>query len=257
MTDQPPEDDAPKHAKVSRWAVFGSVVFAVLTFVCVAVVGIGLWAVLHKDSPLPDEWNPLKPLVVDADTTPLTQWKLRQALANPEQCVAVLAAAARITPRDPFEASENCHIRNRVDLSGVGGARIDPLETTCATALRMAMWERHGLQPAAQDIFGTSITVIRQLGSYNCRPIRTTQGTAQRWSTHATADAIDISGFDLADGRRIRLLQDWEGNGPEARFLRLARDSACTWFSTTLGPDYNALHADHFHLQVRGWGTCR
>uniref|UniRef100_UPI0025EFD6C8 extensin family protein n=1 Tax=Pseudooctadecabacter sp. TaxID=1966338 RepID=UPI0025EFD6C8 len=84
-----------------------------------------------------------------------------------------------------------------------------------------------------------------------------TQGGSTRWSTHATADAIDVSGFDLADSTTIRLIRDWDGTDDKARFLRAVRDSACTWFATTLGPDYNALHADHFHLQARGWGTCR
>jgi len=65
-----------------------------------------------------------------------------------------------------------------------------------------------------------------------------------------------ITGFQFEDGRRLRLIDDWDGGGAEAEFLRQARDGACTWFATTLGPDYNALHADHFHLQSRGWGTC-
>ncbi|WP_172977635.1 extensin family protein [Halomonas sp. THAF12] len=25
---------------------------------------------------------------------------------------------------------------------------------------------------------------------------------------------------------------------------------------TVLGPDYNAAHADHFHLALRGWRVC-
>jgi len=76
-------------------------------------------------------------------------------------------------------------------------------------------------------------------------------------STHATADAIDISGFDLADGTRVRLRADWGGVGAKSAFLRAVRDGACDWFDLTLSPDYNILHADHFHLQSRGWGLCR
>ena len=76
-------------------------------------------------------------------------------------------------------------------------------------------------------------------------------------STHATADAIDIAGFDLVDGTRIRLRTDWQEDGPKADFLRAVRDGACDLFDLTLSPDYNQLHADHFHLQSRGWGLCR
>ena len=77
-------------------------------------------------------------------------------------------------------------------------------------------------------------------------------------STHATADAIDITGFTLEDGRKITLLEGWDSEDPAVSgFLRDVRDSACDWFRVTLGPDYNALHADHFHLQNTGWGACR
>ncbi|MGJ8624935.1 MAG: extensin-like domain-containing protein, partial [Yoonia sp.] len=165
---------------------------------------------------------------------------------------------ARALP--PREVSAQCHIRNRVGVSQVGGTTaIGPAlsETSCATALRLAMWERHGVQPAARDILGSEVSTIRQIGSYNCRPIRTTSGNSTRWSTHSTADAIDITGFDFFDGRRIRLIADWDDGTEEGAFLRAVRDSACTWFATTLSPEYNSLHADHFHLQARGWGTCR
>ncbi|WP_375279533.1 extensin family protein [Pseudooctadecabacter sp.] len=257
MADLPPPDDEPKRPLVSSWAILRSVAFTLFTLLGIAVVGGSIFALTHPETPLPPQWNPLEPLEVDAPVTPLTTWKLRRTWNDPEMCLAALDEAARMTRRDPFEVSEECHIRNRVDLAGVGRARIDPIETSCATALRTAMWERHGVQPAAVNVFGSEVTVIRQIGSYNCRPIRTTQGGSTRWSTHATADAIDISGFDLADGTTIRLIRDWEGDDDAAQFLRAVRDSACTWFATTLGPDYNALHADHFHLQARGWGTCR
>jgi hypothetical protein len=39
--------------------------------------------------------------------------------------------------------------------------------------------------------------------------------------------------------------------------MKVVHRPACRWFPLVLGPDYNNLHADHFHLQVRGWGFCR
>ena len=92
---------------------------------------------------------------------------------------------------------------------------------------------------------------VETFGSYNCRNV----AGSSRLSAHSTASAVDISGFVLADGRRIDLLDGWDG--PDGDFLRRIRDAACTWFGTTLGPEYNALHRDHFHLQDRGYGTCR
>jgi hypothetical protein len=259
QADEPEHEDQPEKptARKWRWAIFRSVGSALFTLLFIGGVVGSLLAVLHPDTPLPPQWNPTVPLAVAHPVTPLTSSKLRMALNDPAQCRSVLAVAAQITSMDPFEATEHCHIRNRVSISTVGDARIDRIETSCATALRMAMWERHGVQPAAQEYLGATATVFRQVGSYNCRPIRTTQGASTRWSTHSTGDAIDITGFDFSDGRRIRLVADWDDGTEEGQFLRAVRDSACTWFATTLSPDYNSLHADHFHLQARGWGTCR
>ncbi|WP_341367928.1 extensin family protein [Yoonia sp. BS5-3] len=227
-------------------------------FLFVGLLGFGAYqALMHPNTPLPPQWNPVQPLSIDDPVTPITGWKLNRAVADGQSCLAVLNGHAALQPLTDFEASDQCHIRDRVALQGVGNARLNGLETRCAIALRMAMWERHSLQPAARNILGTALRDITQTGSYNCRTIRTGSGPSTRMSTHATADAIDISGFGFADGRQISLLQDWVGTDAEAAFLRAARDGACEWFRLTLSPDYNSLHADHFHLQSKGWGSCR
>jgi hypothetical protein len=134
------------------------------------------------------------------------------------------------------------------------------LVTSCPVAAALALFEREVLQPAADRHFGSKVTSIEHAGSYSCRRI---YGRAQgRFSEHATADAIDIIGFRLADGTRISVLRDWRMDGPKRAFLRDARDGACSLFATVLSPDYNAAHADHLHLDqaVRGkmgWSLCR
>jgi hypothetical protein len=219
-------------------------------------VAFVIWQGLtHPDSPVPREWNPLKRLYLDDPVSFLTPYKLDAAVSDPQICLDVLeAGGARFTPLPPLEVSEQCHIRNRVRLAGVGGATLDPLEISCDTALRLAAWERYGLQPLAQELFGTSVRKIHHFSSYNCRMIR---GSSSRVSTHATAEAIDVSALTLDDGRRIDLKRDWDGTDDVSKYLKWIRDDSCRWFSTVLGPDYNALHADHFHLQSNGWGTCR
>ena len=67
-------------------------------------------------------------------------------------------------------------------------------------------------------------------------------------SEHATANAYDIAGFKLADGRMVTLKQGW--NGSAGTFLRDLRLSACLLFNMVLSPDYNADHADHFHFDM-------
>lgn len=241
----------PEKPKNHRSRLLRTVVFLFNVAILAGVV----WGLLrHPKSPVPEHWNPYMPLVVSAPVTPLTGWKLDRTANDPELCLAALDPVTEMATLPSLKATEHCGIDIRVRLSKVGISRVDPVETACATALRMAMWERHVLQPLAQAQFGSDIAQIRHIGSYNCRAIR---GSQTRMSTHATAEAIDITGFDLANGRRIRLVQHWSDEGPDADFLRQARDGACRWFETTLGPDYNNLHADHFHLQSRGWGLCR
>jgi hypothetical protein len=134
------------------------------------------------------------------------------------------------------------------------------LGTSCPVAAGLALWEWHVVQPAALRHFGTKVEAVEHFGSYSCRRIYGRSEGA--WSEHATANAVDVAGFRLADGRRVSVLADWDGEGPKARFLREVRDGACRLFATTLSPDYNAAHRDHFHLDqaergAMGWRGCR
>lgn len=212
---------------------------------------------VHPETPLPPGWNPMVPLSVTHPVTSLTQWKLARALQAPATCLAALETGAEAVVLDDFEHTDQCHIRPHVSLSRAGGIAMTALSTRCQTALRMAMWHAHGVTPAAERHLSEGIRRVQHFSSYNCRPMRTTAGEAGRMSTHATADAVDISGFVTASGARISLKEGWTGPPEHQLFLRDVRDSACTWFRVTLGPDYNALHADHFHLQHTGWGLCR
>ena len=226
--------------------------------VSLVALGAAYLGMIHPDSPLPREYNPTKRLYINDPVTFLSGWKLNAAVSDAQLCREVLAdAGARFSPIADRIESELCHIRGGVELRGTGRMQMAPLETRCDIALRLAMWERHGLQPAARQTLGAEITGLKHYSSYSCRAMRTLGGGATQMSTHATADAVDVAGFSLSDGRNLNLQTDWTKAGPEATFLKAARDSACRWFVTTLGPDYNSLHADHFHLQARGWGKCQ
>lgn len=217
---------------------------------------IGYVAMTHPDTPLPAGWNPAVPLQVSHKPSPITGWKLRRAAKSLSTCVAAMDDVS-IEVRPPLRESDRCGIDERVRVSAVGQSQLVPIDTSCAIVLRLAMWERHALQPAAIRHLGSNLKRIRHFSSYSCRPIRTLDGNGNRMSTHATGEAIDIAGFDFSDGRRVTLLAHWNGTPDDQAFLREARDGACRWFATTLGPDYNSLHADHFHLQSRGWGLCK
>ena len=73
----------------------------------------------------------------------------------------------------------------------------------------------------------------------------------------AEADALDVAGFVLSDGRRVRVLSGWRGDARDAAFLRDVHAGACRVFDAVLGPDYNAAHHDHFHLDRGSLKVCR
>ena len=221
-----------------------------------AFVGfVGIVAVSHPDTPLPDAWNPTKPLLVSDPRTLLTPLKAHIAAGSFESCVAALDQST-LYALPPLEVSGACGIRDRVRLERVGGMLMSPVETNCAVALRLALWEQHGLQEAAERHLGARVEQLEHLSSFSCRRIRTSRGEADQMSTHATARAIDVTGFQLSDGRTLNLRDDWGRSDEVGAFLRAAQATACDWFGGVLGPDFNALHADHFHMQVQG-GFCR
>ena len=140
------------------------------------------------------------------------------------------------------------------------GYRPADVATNCAVAAALALWEWHVVQPAARRHFGRPIESIAHFGSYSCR--RMYARATGPWSEHASADAIDIAGFALADGTEIEVARDWNGGGAKSAFLHDVRDGACRLFSTVLSPDYNAAHYNHLHLDQAqrgawGWRACR
>jgi hypothetical protein len=218
-----------------------------------------LWTVARGR--LPDvPWTPL-----DLGETPglFTGRKLVSLADAPGRCRTLLTrAGVRYERVAPLRAGPSCGYSAAVRLRSDGARQIalDPREPpiSCPIAAATAMWEWSVVQPAARKYLGTSVTRIEHLGSYNCRPI----AGSTNWSQHATANAIDIAGFQFADGRRLTILADWQGNGPEATFLRKVRSGACDLYATVLSPDYNAAHRDHLHLDQAqrgawGWRACR
>jgi hypothetical protein len=92
--------------------------------------------------------------------------------------------------------------------------------------------------------------------SYLCRPVNNAEGG--NISEHGFADALDVIGFALEDGRTVTVESGWsDALSEDGRLLRFAHDAACSVFTTTLGPEANALHRDHFHVDLGCHGrTC-
>ena len=185
------------------------------------------------------------------------------AAAGPKarQCLAELGGTgARFAPQPDKYYGAGCSTLNSVtverlrgDADGFELANMGPV--TCPAANALAGWARYGVDRAARQILGSRLQRIETMGSYACRNVA---GSSRR-SAHASADAIDIAGFVLEDGTRISVSDGWNGSAKEREFLRVVQRSACRRFDTVLGPEYNAAHRDHFHLEgvIDGSSYCR
>jgi len=150
-------------------------------------------------------------------------------------------------------------------LIRITGGDVTPLAPSdvvmqCPLAVRYVIWDRQVLRPAAQQAFGSSVSSVDNYGTYSCRRIYGSTVVEDRPSEHARANALDIAGVTLANGRKVSVLADWNGQGPAGAeaspFLRALRDGACRVFSTVLTPDYNAQHANHLHLDGAPRSLC-
>lgn len=190
--------------------------------------------------------------------------KLARLADQPAQCRALLDSAGAGDEAAPARLVEpNCGYEDGIRIAPAGReAAFAPagVVTRCPVAAALLVWERQVMQPAARRHFGARVATVDHAGSYSCR--RLYGRSDGSYSEHATANAIDITGFRLDDGTRISVLSDWRSGGAKAAFLRDVRDGACDLFPTVLGPDYNAAHADHLHFDhaargKSGFGICR
>ena len=253
---------ARRRVRRIRWARgLRRLTVTALLIAAVALAGLLLYGYARRHP----EDMPWTALDLGRPVGAFTGRKLTELVDEGERCRALLSRAGiRFTPLAPHSDSPQCFYRDAVRLDPAGALDIAyrpaGLGSNCAVAASLALWEWHVVQPAARRHFGQEVAGIDHLGSYNCRRIYGRREGA--WSEHATANAVDVAGFRLADGTRISLVGDWRGEGAKAAFLRELRDGACDLFATVLSPDYNEAHRDHFHLDqaARGaWGrrTCR
>jgi hypothetical protein len=175
-------------------------------------------------------------------------------------CPAVVLGLVTAKPLPPL-SDGTCGERSPLALEAVTmRGRSVPVSGGVVTNCQMAMALPHWLDAvdgyvAAHE--NTHIAAVDVGTSYMCRA-RVTGSASDTPSEHGFADALDVVGFTLEDGRKIRVETAWQGDDEEGRSLvRFAHDAACTVFTTVLGPEANALHRDHLHVDLGCHGkTC-
>jgi hypothetical protein len=149
-----------------------------------------------------------------------------------------------------------CTALGSVQLLEIGTPVANLGAMTCPVARQFERWTREAVQPAANAWLGGRVVKIESFGTYSCRPLNGQAG--QRLSEHGRANAVDISAFVIAGGRRITVAQGWNGEDQDVRrFLRAVHAAACRRFQVVLGPDANSFHHDHLHMDMGNGPYCR
>ncbi len=177
-------------------------------------------------------------------------------------CVDKLASAQQlnyvlVAPKKEGE----CGWKTAATMRAAAKVNFRPTTVTSRCPLMVAsyIWLA-AVDKAAQSILGSRLKTVHHAGTYSCR--RQRGNSSGEWSEHAFANAWDVTGFELNDGRVISVLKHWNKSPSKeskarAKFLRDVRDSACQVFRLVLSPDYNVAHNDHFHLEQSLNSSCR
>ncbi|MDU4364648.1 MAG: extensin family protein [Klebsiella oxytoca] len=201
------------------------------------------------------QYNPFAPLRLEDPPGLLSHYKLRRL--TPAECAGLLEEANRrklISSQPVADSGGACPLQNVVRVRDFGTVKLSSsFLASCPLALSSALYLQQQAKPLTRRMLGQELRQIDHFGSYACRNIYHRQNA--RRSEHATAEALDVSGFRLSDGRRVSVLKGW----PDAQYhpwLQALLAGGCRYYGNALGPDYNAAHANHFHFGMRGQGFC-
>jgi hypothetical protein len=233
-------------AKFLAWLFASASLAFVIAF---ALVSLGIVTV-------PRAYIPWIPLNTRDEPNVLTRYKLARLERDPTECGFVLRQAEiAYTPIPDQTTGEGCGFANAVRVSRPGVTSAESFIAACPLAAALSLFDHHVVQPSARRHFGRNVSRVLHAGSYACRNINHRVGG--RRSEHATANAVDVTGFVLSDGTRVTVLQDWRDGGRKGAFLMDLRAGACGFFDVVLSPDFNEAHRDHFHLDMGPFRACR
>jgi len=227
--------------------VKGKTLLTVLIIVVVATVGYR-W--------LPPDYNPFIPLTLDDPPGRITQFKLRRL--TPEACTSLLSQANQrdlIRTQPVADSGGECPLSNVVRVRSFGPVSLNgSFLASCPLALSSALFISQQARPLTKRYMGSDLARIDHLGSFACRNIY--HRPDARRSEHATAEALDIAAFRLTNGERVTVLNGWKAANTQP-WLKAMLTASCGYYGNGLGPEYNAAHANHFHLGMHGFGLCR
>lgn len=131
-----------------------------------------------------------------------------------------------------------------------------PISIDCSLALRLVAIEKI-IQEEAEATLGEPIVRASTLGSYSCRKvIGRLAGWSDGISEHSFGNAFDLASLQPKKGAAASLLRHYEpdAESPKTKqgvFLRDVQHRIRRELRLrALGPDFDASHRDHFHIDA-------
>ena len=171
------------------------------------------------------------------------------ASAEPSPCRLRLGKLAAFKPLPVLVGPGECGAADAVLLESVTlpddtKVTFAPAATLrCTMAEQVALWLREDVLPASASL-GTQMRALEDYDSYECRGQNRVRGATL--SEHGRANALDLRGFKLANGKMVELTdvnvaKEWRES---------LRASACARFHTVLGPGSDGNHETHIHVDL-------
>jgi len=139
------------------------------------------------------------------------QWTMQEIEKARTSCAPILSAAnAEFEIIDPIRKGR-CGTPAPIKLKALGtGVRVKispPASLNCNMVRALNLWLEEKVQPLAKASFGAPVIEIKNISSYACR--HRYNNPKKRLSEHALANALDIAGLKIANGKYVSLLKHW------------------------------------------------
>jgi len=183
----------------------------------------------------------------------------REPLADAGECRAeLLKREVEFVIPDHVEATGQCEVADPVRVRSVAtsGGRVNLPEEpllNCAFARKFTAWLSDIAAPVVGELAPARLQSLSTGPGYECR--NRNGDSSGKISEHAFGNAIDISGITLANRMRIEMPDVADPSAVHHRLLMALRLSACGYFTTVLGPGFNAAHASHYHFDLGQHGN--
>jgi len=169
---------------------------------------------------------------------------------EPSACrLRIADQIAVIEPLPPLAGPGDCGATDVVKLEAIimpdkSRVTLTPAATLrCTMAEAVATWVREDLKMSVSAL-GSPMRNLDNYASYDCRGRNRIAGA--KISEHGMANAIDIRGVHLANGK----FAGFTDRNFARDFREAVRKQACDRFATVLGPGSDGHHETHIHVDL-------